>query len=827
MKPQKYYARVPKILLVLLISFFINFQFSFSQLSPGKISGVVADQLQKKIDGATVSLLNQDSILSKISITDSLGKFDFINLTPGKYYIEVTFVGFERYISPLVIISTTSKDIELPLIVLNIPDKGRLKEVVVTTKKAFVERRLDRIIVNPDALISNAGISVLDVMEKLPGVQVDVEGVITLQGKAGVSVFVDDKPTNLSSSDLANYLRGLSSSAIETIEIMKTPPSKYDAAGNGGIINIRLKKVKTKGLNAGISLNYGQGVYGKTVNNLNLNYKVNKLNLFANLGYGLNENFQDLIINRQYLTDFGSKDFSFNQSSFIKRDDKNINLRAGLDYSLSKKTIVGAVFSIFRNTSDRRINSNAEILNSQDILSGLNKAFIPSYSKLENKGFNVNLNHKFDSLGKEVLFNADYVKYDTRLNQSLLNTTMSSTGQVNGETTLLSNLPGDIDIRTMQVDYKQPFIGKGNLSIGSKLSYIKTGSEANFFDVISGIPVVNNIFTNNFKYKERVSAVYTSYNTSAGRISLQAGLRLEHTSIAGNQLGNALVRDSSFKRKYTNLFPTFYVEYRIDSLGKHLINCSFGKRIERPDYQDLNPFTYPIDNFTYYGGNPLLQPTFSTSFEISYTFNNIITTSFEYSVNTDLISETNEQRDNIYYSRPGNVGKWIQWGFSASANLNPFKWLRLQLYAESRNNEINANLYGQLLDRSRWYLYLAPVAIFQITKSLSAELSGTHVSRNLSGQFITIPVGQIRMGLSKKVLKDKGSIKLTLTDVFYTNRRGGEIIAIRNATANWRTNFDSRVVNLTFAWRFSKGQAIKGRTNNSSSEAEQNRIKSQ
>ena len=250
-----------------------------------------------------------------------------------------------------------------------------------------------------------------------------------------------------------------------------------------------------------------------------------------------------------------------------------------------------------------------------------------------------------------------------------------------------------------------------------------------------------------------------------------------------------------------------------------------GRRINRPNYQDLNPFSYPLDRFTYYGGNPFLEPTLANYAEVSHTYNNIITTTIDYSITNNVIMETNEQRGNIYYSRPGNFAKEVSYGLGINANLQPAKWLTLIINTELRNVSYRSVIYGQNLDEERFYWFAGPTSQFMITKNLTAELAGTYQSSVLVAQFLTIPVWQMRVGLSQKIMKGKGTLRLNVNDIFFTNKPGGDIRNIANATANWRSILDSRVINSAFSYRFAKGKTLDARKSGASDE-EKSRVKS-
>jgi iron complex outermembrane recepter protein len=789
----------------------------------GKITGEVFGSNKKPIEGAVVSLLkSKDSSFVKASITDLEGKFEFLNQKESTYFLTITHLGFQKYTHP--VFALANQSLEIPTIQL-VEDSKALNEVTVTAQKPFVERRIDRTIVNPGALISNAGANSLEVLEKAPGVQVDFNGIISLKGKPGVVVFIDDKPTYLSASDLANYLRSLPSGSIETIEIMTNPPAKYDAAGNAGVINIKLKRNTIKGFNGGFNVNYGQGRYARTNNSLNFNYRINKINFFTNASYNINNTYQDLTITRQYFKPTGELNSGFTQNSYLKRQPSGANIKLGMDYYINKKATMGVVFSALRNPNQTPILNNAKITNGKGEITSLNEAQLnPADKVFRNGSVNVNFSYKFDSTGKELTTNLDYIAYDSEHNQSLLNNTFTPDRVFVGGSILNSSLPSKINIKTAKIDYSNPLKNGGKIETGFKTSFVNTENVAAFFDFIDKQNVPNYEFSNNFIYDENINAAYLNYSIEGKKWGFQAGLRYESTDIKGNQLGNKVVKDSTFKRDYSNLFPTLYVSYKLDTTGTNQLSFSYGRRIDRPDYQSMNPFTYPMDRFTLYGGNPFLRPTFSDNFEIAHTYKGTITTTLEYSYLKDPINETIEQGTNVFYSRPGNVGEQKTFGLSVSGGFKPAKWWTVQLYTEVRYNQFQGVLYNQNLNNSGTYWYFAPTNLFQISKLWSAELAGVYQTSVYTGQFVTIPLWNMRFAIARKILKEKANIKFGVSDIFYTNQVGGNIKSLANSTASWYSYFDSRVATIAFGWRFNKGKTLKARPSGGS-ETEQSRVR--
>jgi iron complex outermembrane receptor protein len=758
----------------------------------------------------------------KSAITDSLGNFQFIISKKDSFYIDASLQGYKKYRSEVFYINledtAISQFISLEEAVI------QNEEVTVNARLPFVQRRIDRTIISPDALISNAGTTALEVLEKSPGVLVDANGNISLHGKGGVIVFIDDKPTYMSSADLSNYLRGLPSSSIATIEIMTNPPAKYDAAGNAGIINIKLKRTAVKGWNGNISLAQGQGTYARSNNSANVNYRVNKINMSANIGQSYTGTYQDLFINRTYLKPNGSLNGAFDQNSFIKKQIQGYNVKLGLDYYITKKSIFGFVLSGFNNINKTTITNTAQIYNESMVLQNNVTAYNPSKRNFRNGSVNLNYNYKLNKKGAELLLNADYIKYRSVMKQSLLNTLYLPDGSFDSKTNLVSNLPADIAIYSFKADYTAPLKNNAKAEAGIKTSKVNTDNIADFFDENSNVFTPNYDFSNNFRYNENINAVYVNYSQQKKRFGLQIGLRLENTIMQGNQLGNPVRNDSSFKRTYTNLFPTMFLQYNLDSAAHNVVGFSFGRRLNRPDYQSLNPFTYPLDRYTLYGGNPFLEPTFSYNFELTHTYKNWLTTSLKYSFAENEISETIEQGTNIFYSRPGNFGKRVSYGASVNINYKLTKWWTLQWYNEVQYNSFTGSIYNQTLNNKGTYWVSAPTNMFQINKNWTAELSGTYQTSLYIGQFVTVPVLTMRTAVSKKIWKEKGILKAALNDALYTNQPGGTIQAIGNSTAKWKSYLDTRVLVVQLSYRFNKGKSLQARQAGAS-DTEKSRVK--
>jgi outer membrane receptor protein involved in Fe transport len=801
----------------------------FSQTKGFKISGKAVASSKYNIESATASLLKvNDSLLLKTSLTDAGGVFIFENLAPGDYLISVSASGHKTVVSNPITVNESQKEVTLPPFELDVISKD-LQGVVVQGKKPFIEQKMDKMVVNVDALLTNAGSTALEVLEKSPGITIDKDGAISLKGKQQVLVMMDGRPTYLGPNELANLLRSMPASSIDQIEIMTNPSAKYDAAGNSGVINIRTKKNKQKGFNGSLTLNYGQGVYWRTNDNFNLNYRTGKVNIFANGGYSKWNGFQDLEIERKF-KDQSTGDLTaiLDSKSRMRNKSDNYTLKLGADYYLNNKTTIGFVSSGFINPEEMNSQNTSYLKNALAVTDSIVTAASYNSNKWKNGSLNLNLRHQFDSTGRELTVDLDYVTYKATSEQQFINTTFSNKWVPQNIEELRGDLPVNIDIYSAKADYTQN-IGKIKMETGVKTSYVETDNSAFYYNQSSNGEVPDYSKTNSFLYKENINAVYVSFNKQIRKFGIQAGLRYEHTYIRGLQYGNPVNNDSSFTRSYGNLFPTVYVTYEA---GKnHQWGLNYGRRIDRPAYQDLNPFLFFLDKYTYQSGNPFIRPQFSDNIELSHTYKGFLTTTLNYSYTTDFQTETFEQEklsngEESYATivRQGNIGQRHSGGVAVSAQVPVKKWWTAILYTNLNYSKFTGELNDERINVEATNLMVNVNNQFKFKKGWSAEISGWYRTKGVEGQIMINPMGQLSAAVSKNILKDKGTLKLNVRDILYTQQVSGNI-NFQSTEAYFYNARDSRVATFTFVYRF--GKPIKGTKARKSGGAgdEQSRVK--
>jgi len=795
---------------------------TFLNAQTGSLKGKINNSENAPANGVLVTLLlSKDNSIAKTQISEADGSFEFTNLIDENYIISIEDDKYKLYQSQPVTISKDNQSIVLPTIILQKNEANSLQEVVVQKKKSFVENKIDKTVLNVDALISAAGGDAMDVLEKAPGIIVDENGTITFKGKSGVQVFIDDKPTYLSGAELEAYLKSLPASTLNQIELMTNPPAKYDAAGGAGIINIITKKTKAKGFNGSVTSRVSQGKKMQTRQGINLNYMEDNIKIFGNIGYNYQNSINDLYIFRRFHNEDGTVKSLFDQTSIMKRIGNNVNGKVGLDYYISKKSTIGVgITGTFRNGNNRS-DVNSRLSDANTVLDSTIIAKNREKNKFTNGGLNLNYRYDIDSIGTKFTTDFDYLRYTTDANQQFDNTVYQPDNSISNQSELLGNLPSRIDIYSFKTDYSHPLKNDGVIEGGYKVSYSKTDNVADYRDVINNIPVQNTDMSNHFKYDEIINAVYVNFNTTYKRFSFQTGLRLENTDSKGHQLQSG----EKFRRNYTNLFPTVYIQYKLDSIGNNLLVTSYGKRINRPYFQDLNPFISPLDRFTFYAGNPYLNPAFANNYDLSYRYKGYFSTTISYGETKDDINETIEINDGIYYSRPGNTGKSQFYSINFTSDIPIFKWWKANFYSEITHSKYKSRLYTEDLDTSGTFWYISTNHSFNFSKNWSGEIGGNYQTDVVSAQFIIGARGSVNIGAKTKILKGNGSLRFSVNDVFYGGIVNGTINNLRLTDATWVNKRDSRFGAITFTYSFGKSFQSKEQHEASGADSEKNRVK--
>ena len=744
---------------------------------------------------ATVELLRPDSSLVKISVTDTAGTSYFNQLANGEYYLRISSVGFAPYQSSLITIKGRT---ELPVIILNAGTET-LGTVTVTARKPFIEMRPDKTIVNLEVGITNVGTTALEALEKLPGVTVDKDGNISLKGKSGVLILLDGKQTYMDAAQLSSMLGGMSAAQLSQVEIMDQPSARYDAAGNAGIINIKTKKEKQKGFNGSISSAYSQGFYPKNNNSLQLNYRSGRFNYFANYSFNRNESFTNVYALRRYYEADGKTVASqLEQPSRFHGKGYTHNLRVGTDYFVNSKTTLGVTANGLLLKRNSQGGNNALWMNAGGRTDSLISTQSTSGTDFTTGGANFNFRHQFSS-DRELTADVDVLRYQLESDQYFENKLLFP--QTYTEASRAA-VPSRINIISAKADYSQQ-VKSVKVEAGWKSSHITTNNKA-AHEYRDGNQWRTDLGkSNHFLYEENIHAVYTNAQTEKGAWNLQGGLRYETTSYAAEQLGNALRKDSSFSRSYNSLFPSLFVSYQADS--SHRLSFTANRRIDRPAFQNLNPFVFIINKYTYQQGNPFMRPQYTWNFEATHQFKEVLTTGISYSSTKDYISQVfPADTSGIIIYTNGNIGRLQQWGFDVGMQLSPLPFWSFNANAVINRKKLEGALWKEYSARITQYT-ISMAHQFKLPKGWSGELSGFYNSRSqVDLQEVLDPAGQLSAGIGKNIFNNKVSLKLAVRDIFYTQWMKG-LTYFDGADEYFKLTRDTRVATFSATWRFGKG----------------------
>ncbi len=778
------------------------------------VTGTIANEQSSPIESATISLINSsNNQFIKGVITNTEGIFNIPNINNGSYIIIVSNLGYAEFRTAPFTIEDADKNLG---VIQLFPEAENLEEVTITAEKPIVEVLPDKTVFNVQNTLGATGISGYELLRKAPGVIIDNNDNLVVEGKTGVLIYIDDKPSVLRGQDLVNYLKTIQSSDIEAIEIITQPSSKYDAEGNAGIINIKLKRDKTLGTNGSMGSGFTYGDFARYTSSLSFNNRSKKSNFYGSYSnrFGKSFNFINLF-RTQNNTIFDARTETVN-------DNNSNNIKLGYDYYANSKSTFGVIvsgnFSNNISDSDSRtpIILQGTTTPDQVLVAG-------SDTDTQTQNLYANINYKFkDTLGHSLNVDLDYGGYNSD------RTNLQPNRYFNGdETELISETinfmvtPIEITLLTAKADYEQNF-WKGKLGLGVKYSNINTENEFDFFDRINGNDVLNLDRTNDFTYDERISAAYVNYNRKFKKTSLQFGLRVEHTHSDGQLFSAQQNADDRVKRDYTDFFPSGGITHQVNR--KNSLALLYSRRIQRPNYQNLNPFEYKIDELSFRQGNPFLQPQYTDNIKLSHTYNYRLTTAISYSFIKDYFAQVtealgddqnfiitrnvaNQKIINLSISYPTKITNWWSVYYSINAYRSIFEATDEDFLSVSQNT---LSFYGQ--------------NTFSLPKEFKMEISGWYSSPSIwGGTYQTQSLGSLNLALQKKFFDNKLTARLAFNDVLFTTPWKGDT-QFGDLRIDGSGGSDSRQVQFNLTYNFGRKEIKASRKRKTGLEDEKKRI---
>ncbi|MFZ1705172.1 MAG: TonB-dependent receptor [Saprospiraceae bacterium] len=802
---------------VLVLAFQNGFGQNNIKTSIGELKGRIINELNEPVMFGSIALMNTDSTIAQVELSDEDGYYVLpINRT-DIYFITIDHLEYESFSSNSIELQNNKiknfNEIVLKKATVN------LDELVITGRKKLIELQADKIVFNVSASPSAAGSNGLDLLRKAPGVTIDMDNNISLQGKPGVLIYINGNPSRLSGNDLTILLQNMTADNIEAIEIIANPSARYEAEGNAGIINIRLKKNVTQGFNSNINTNINKGKYYRKSAGLSFNLGLKKINSSFDITASDDTNQDDFIDTKD------QSGFFLDQKSFEVKDRQGMNIGLGIDAQLNQKNTLNFSARSVLNQSDNQLNSTTTI---DHLTTSQPRQILKSgaFQLSPSRNHNLNLNHKFQQNEKSFLSSdVSFGQFSNSRANNQPNTIFEDDG-----TSILEVDDKAFDAKTsiglwsFKTDYEKT-LENIQLSLGGKYAHIQTNNQFDYFDVESGVKFLDVERSNDFSYSEDVAALYGIFMWKIDDIlTLNAGIRMETTFSRGVLNTDQPIFDKDVVRKYTDFFPN--VSLAFNNQKNHSFSLGIGRRITRPNYQDLNPFESPVSQLVRWKGNPFLTPNYIMNYQLSYAYKQKLTFTSLYSITRDFfatILEIDGDKGNLII--PRNMEKSTNIGLSLSYPLEVTPYWELVSFVNGSYRTYEGNLEGTVIDlaittydfRIQNHLKLP----FGITMDLSYYLGSNWIWR---GSIVVQGNHNLGFGIRKEFLDKKLMVVFTGTDVFrtdsdyfYRGEYGGLIIdGIRT--------FDNRRFGLSMVYKFGNQQLKLKKKSKSALDDEMDRI---
>ncbi|CAN5150961.1 outer membrane beta-barrel family protein [soil metagenome] len=800
------------LLLLLSLLFSIPLSIRAQNANKGSIKGVVADEQKTPLPYATVILKKaSDSAIYKTALSNEKGVFAFVDIKPGAYLLAISMTGFEKL--KITDLHIDTNQINSGVLILKTSTQ-MLKGVTIKGQTPLIERQIDKTVVNVDNSITNAGSTVLEMMQKLPGVQMSADGQLTLNGKPGINVFIDDKPTYLSAADLAGLLGGMPSSAIQKIEIMTNPSAKYDAAGNGGIINIIKKKNRREGFNGSVTTGFGQSTFSKYNGGLLLSYKNKSYNLYVNNGYSYNKTLFNRTVTNDVFDDnhhLQAEQVSVNNSI---NSSSSFTPSAGLDLYLSKRSTLSLSGNVAARSGDDNTISAMSLLNGVRVKTN-DEAFTSSTNDHPfNYTAGMQLTQQLDTAGRELSIDADYSNYRNKPVQHNATILNDAAGNFIDESNVLLNQRRQLNIYAVKADYLQPLHNKGRLEAGWKSSYVRAVNDNSYFNQSGGQNIIDSAQSSNSVNTENINAAYINLNKTYKKLTLQAGLRAEQTITDGQQL----LTGESIRQNYLQLFPTAFFDYQLND--QNGLNIKLGRRTERAAYNEMVLFRRPLTPTLFFQGNPNLRPQLSYHAEITYKYHSTLFLTFGYDVYRDYIRtlpylDTNR----ITVTRiPTNIQGAHSWNVDIAWSGKVTTWWSADNTLSIYQNAFNGQVPGfSLNDAGMPSIYLSMNNSFTISSKLTAACDFEY---NSNRRLVTSTFGAysvLSFGLKQQLFNNRASVAVNANNILQSEDHNA-IDSYKDLVQTSYYKFNTRSVRLTFSYRFGSGKQARARIESRSAE---------
>jgi Outer membrane protein beta-barrel family/Carboxypeptidase regulatory-like domain len=793
---------------------FLVFLFTHLLTQAQTVQGKIVDEKQQPVPFASVALIAaRDSHLIKGALTDESGAYTIPSVSAGSYRILTSAVGFDKTYTPSFDVKADSK---LATVDVNLKVATKLLgEAVVVAQRPLFEQKPDKLVMNIANSPIAAGGTVLEVLQKLPGLVV-ANDQIKLGGTRDVQIWIDGKPSNY--TDVTAALKDMPSDQVDRVELISQPGARYDAAG-GPILNIILKRNAELGFTGTAALSLGGSRYDESALGLgtksfyratpsiNANYRSGQWNLFGSYSYGHRTYF-----NLQNVSRFIDS-VTYVQNNYSDNVADFQNYRAGFDYYATKKTTVGLLFKGWNRVGQDVAKSVTDVF-AKDLIQKYGSFVTENVanSNRSNATVNANVKHEFnEKTGHNLNFDVDYAQFNTKnvtdlnIYKNVANSARSKSQQ---------NLNQPVNILAIKMDYSLPIDSTFKADMGAKSSFSTIDNQL----VFSRSGEISRGESNDFLYKENINAGYVNLNKKLGKIELSAGFRVEQTIVSGVSM-NSKVLD----RNYTQGFPSASVLYKFNKqMG---IQASYSRRVDRPSFQQQNPFSYFIDSLTYQRGNPNLKPQILNTGQLAIVYGGQPFISVEYVKTDDVIIENAPVREGTKtFTSAENLAGNENWTIQVNAPLNFAKWIDGYIGNQAIYNAFDADYRGERYKASRWHWLAYSGATIKLPQDIKLEINGWYMTKFLE-EFLTINrMGGLSLGASKTFLDKRARLSINYNDVLYTQKTDA-VIGFNDTYVNFTQRNDTRNFRVSFSYQFGNTKVKNSRRRSTGSESETSRIK--
>jgi outer membrane receptor protein involved in Fe transport len=793
----------------------------FGVSAQSSIKGKLADDKGEAMPFVNVALYSTaDSALVKVGVSDVTGAFNLPELNAGNYFLKATFVGSPDLVKTAIQLSEKeNKELGEMTFAAQTED---LETFNFVEERVMVEVKADRTVFNVQGTINSTGTDAISLLRKAPSISVDNNDNINVLGRSGVRVYIDGKQLPLSGDELSNYLKNLPADQIDRIEIITNPGAKYEAEGNAGIVDIRLKKDKSVGANGSLSSTYTKGDLIRYNVNGTGNYRNKKMNVFGTLGYSSRDTYHNI----------KSKN---SQNNLYKQEINNtqngrdgLNYRLGTDFFLNNKHTLGFLVS-GRNMTGEEISYN------KVVISDVSSTFqIDSILIAENTGENqrtnntYNVNYRFyDKSGESLSVDLDYGKYLTENKRVQPNLYYNASEEIIvSQVTNSFDTPIEIEIYTAKLAYETG-LGKGKLGVGGKFGQVNTHNTFLFYEHLNDVPVLDDSRSNIFDYDESVYAGYVSYSRSLGeKLNFIGGLRAEQTEATGSLTPFlASKEEEPVELSYLSWFPSAGLTYKVSKMNS--LSLNYGRRINRPDYNVLNPFRTQTSELSLGKGNPFLQPEIVNNFELGYTLAYKYNFKLAYSRTADKITRLIGPDDidpRASFVSWDNLATEEVYSFNASLPFNIKKWwsVFMNMSATYLNNQADYG-EGAIVDVQNFGYMVFQQHTFTLPKGFKAEVSGYYSGPGVWGGVFRYEANwSLNAGLQRDFFKNKLKARLAVNNIFRNVgwKGSSEFDGLKNVGSG---RFDNSFVSFSLSYNFGN-QKLKSRKRKTGLDSESKRV---